>query len=48
MGYDFSRMSCLLLVDNKFMRGKLRILMESVGVRNYHFAADGKETIEIL
>ena len=48
MGYDFSRMSCLLVEDNKFMRGVLRIVMESLGVRNYHFAADGKEAIEIL
>ena len=48
MGYDFSRMSCLLVEDNKFMRGVLRIVMESLGVRNYHFAAVGKEAIEIL
>jgi len=48
MGYDFSRMSCLLVEDNKFMRGVLRIVMGSLGVRNYHFAADGKEAIEIL
>ena len=48
MGYDFSRMSCLLVEDNKFMRGVLRIVMESLGVRNYHFAADGKKAIEML
>ena len=49
MGYDSSRMSCLLVEDNKFMRGVLRIVMESWGgSRNYHFAADGKEAIDIL
>jgi hypothetical protein len=26
----------------------LRIVMESLGVRNYHFAADCKEAIEFL
>ena len=30
------------------MRGVLRIVMESLGVRNHHFAADGKEAIEML
>ena len=29
MGYDSSRMSCLLVENNKFMRGVLRIVMES-------------------
>jgi CheY-like chemotaxis protein len=48
MGYDFSRMSCLLVEDNKFMRGVLRIVMESLGVRNYYFAQDGKEAVEII
>ncbi len=48
IGYDFSRMSCLLVEDNKFMRGVLRIVMEYLGVRKYFFAADGKEAIEIL
>ncbi len=48
MGYDFSRMSCLLAEDNKFVRGVLRIVMETLGVRNHHLAADGKEAIEIL
>ena len=48
MGYDFSRMSCLLVEDNKFMQGVLRIVMDSLGVRNYYFAQDGKEAIEIL
>ena len=41
-------MSCLLLEDNKFTRGVMRIVMESLGVPNYHFVADGKEAIEIL
>ncbi|MEC7397597.1 MAG: hypothetical protein VX639_10655 [Pseudomonadota bacterium] len=48
IGYDFSRMSCLLAEANKFMRGVLRIVMEFFGVRNHHFAANGKEAIEIL
>lgn len=48
MGYDFSRMSFLLVEDNKFMQGVLRIVMDSLGVRNYHFAVDGKEAIEIM
>ena len=30
------------------MRGVLCIVMEYLGVRKYHFAADGKEAIEIL
>ena len=29
MGYDSSRMSCLLVEDKKFMRGVLCIVMES-------------------
>lgn len=48
MGYDFSRMSCLLVEDNKFMRSVLRIVMDSLGVQNYYFAQDGREAIEIL
>ena len=48
MLYDLSRIPRLLLVDNKFMRGVLRIVMEFFGVRNHHFAANGKEAIEIL
>ena len=46
MGYDSSRMSCLLVEDKKFMRGVLCIVAR--GGRNYHFAADGQEAIEIL
>ena len=30
------------------MRGVLRIVMDSLGVQKYHFAADSKEAIEIL
>ena len=41
-------MSCLLVEDNRFMRVVLCIVMEYLGVRKYHFAADGKEAIDIL
>lgn len=47
MGCDFSRMSCLLAENNTFMREVLHLLMNSQGVRNYHFAQDGKEVVEI-
>lgn len=30
------------------MQGVLRIVMDSLGVRNYYFASDGKEAVEII
>ncbi len=48
MGYDFSRMTCLLVEDNKFMRSVMRICMDSLGVQSYYFAQDGREAIDIL
>ena len=36
------------LEDNKFMQDVLRIVMDSLGVRNYYFASDGKEAVEII